>query len=181
MTVALKFLSSRRRWRRTLDVVLRHTHYAGEKLFVDYAGQTISVTDPVTVEIRDTYLFMAALGASSHAFAWASLSQSLPSWIEANVRALQFFSGVPEIVMPDNVKIGVKKPCYYEPDINQTYHRMVCHYGTVIIPARTAKPKDKATVKFGGSLGGAMNPGGPVQSHLLQYRRAQSHHRSEAL
>ena len=136
-----------RRWRRTLDVVLRHTHRAGEKLFVDYAGQTIPVTDPVTGEIRDAYLFVAALGASSYTFAWASLSQSLPSWIEANVRALQFFGGVPEIIVPDNLKTGVKKPCYYEPDINPTYHRMACHYGTVIIPARTAKPKDKATVE----------------------------------
>ena len=136
-----------RRWRSTLDVTLRQHHRAGEKLFVDYAGQTIPVTDSLTGETRDAVLFVAALGASSYTFAWASLSQDLPSWIDANVRALQFIGGVPEIIVPDNLKTGVKKPCYYEPDINPTYHKMACHYGTVIIPARVVKPRDKAKVE----------------------------------
>jgi transposase len=136
-----------RRWRGTLDVSLRQRHRAGEKLFVDYAGQTIPVADSLTGETRDAVLFVAALGASSYTFAWASLSQDLPSWIDANVRALQFIKGVPETIVPDNLKTGVKKPCYYEPDINPTYLKMACHYGTVIIPARVVKPKDKAKVE----------------------------------
>ena len=136
-----------RQWRGKLDVSLRQSHRAGEKFFVDYAGQTISVTDSLTGKTRDAVLFVATLGASSYTFAWASLSQDLPSWIEANVRALHFFGGVPEIIVPDNLKTGVKKPCYYEPDINPTYHKMACHYGTVIIPARVVKPKDKAKVE----------------------------------
>jgi len=134
-------------WRDKLDVSLRQNHRAGEKMFVDYAGQTILVTDQATGETRDAYLFLATLGASSYTFAWASFSQELPSWIEANVRALSFFGGVPEIIVPDNLKTGVTKPCYYEPDINPTYHQMACHYGTVVIPARKFKPKDKAKVE----------------------------------
>jgi transposase len=134
-------------WSDKLDVCLRQTHRAGEKLFVDYAGPTIPVTDPTTGATRDAYLFLAALGASSFTFALASRSHDLPSWIEANVRALTFFGGVPEIIVPDNLKTGVTKPCYYEPDINPTYYKMACHYGTVIIPARILKPKDKAKVE----------------------------------
>lgn len=136
-----------RRWRAKLDVSLRQSHKAGEKLFVDYAGQTIPVTDSATGETREAYLFVASLGASSYTFAWASLSQELPFWIEANIKALHFFGGVPDIIVPDNLKTGVTKPCYYEPDINPTYHRMACHYGTAIIPARIRKPKDKAKVE----------------------------------
>ncbi len=136
-----------RHWRDKLDVCLRQNHRAGEKLFVDYAGQTIPVMDPATGEASNAYLFVATLGASSYTFAWASLSQDLPSWIKANVRALHFFGGVPEIIVPDNLKTGVTKPCYYEPDINPTYHKMACHYRTVIIPARVLKPKDKAKVE----------------------------------
>ena len=133
-----------RQWVGKLDVSLRQSHRAGEKLFVDYAGQTIPATDPVTGEIKEAYLFIAALGASSYTFAWASFSQDLPSWVEAHIRAFNFFGGIPEILVPDNLKSGVSKPCYYEPDINPTYHDLAGHYGTVVIPARVAKPKDKA-------------------------------------
>jgi len=87
------------------------------------------------------------LGASSYTFAWAAFSEDLPSWIESHVRAFHFFGGVPEILVPDNLKSGVTKPCYYEPDINPTYHNFACHYGTVVIPARRLKPKDKAKVE----------------------------------
>ncbi|SEM83595.1 Transposase [Syntrophus gentianae] len=134
-------------WCNKLDVCLRQTHRAGEKLFLDYAGQTIPVTDPLTGKTIDAYLFIATLGASNYTFAWASFSQDLPSWIDANVRALNFFGGVPEILVPDNLKTGVTKACYYEPDINPTYYKMACHYNTVIIPARIVKPKDKAKVE----------------------------------
>ncbi len=134
-------------WRGKLDVCLRQTYRAGEKLFVDYAGQTIPITDAVTGKTREAHLFVATLGASNYTFAWASFSQDLPSWISAHVRALDFFGAVPEMIIPDNLKSGVTKPCYYEPDINQTYLGMTLHYGTVIIPARVAKPRDKAKVE----------------------------------
>ncbi len=158
-------------WADKLDVCLRQTYRAGEKLFVDYAGQTIPITDPISGKTRDAYLFVATLGASNYTFAWVSLyenrtnyliifmlrcarnhghggySQDLPSWISAHVRALDFFGAVPEIIIPDNLKSGVTKPCYYEPDINPTYYDMARHYCTVIIPARVAKPRDKAKVE----------------------------------
>jgi len=136
-----------REWSDKLDVCLRQTHRAGEKLFVDYAGQTIPVTEPDTGKTSEAVLFVAALGASSYTYVWASFSQDISSWIEANVRALTFFAGVPEILVPDNLKTGIKRPCYYEPDINPTYHEMARHYGTVVIPARVRKPKDKAKVE----------------------------------
>lgn len=134
-------------WLAKVDVSLRQTHRAGEKLFVDYAGQTIPVTDPVSGQNKEVWLFVATLGASNYTFAWASFSQDLPSWIDSHVRAFRFFGGVPSIIVPDNLKSGVAKPCKYEPDINPSYHEMARHYGTVVIPARVGKPKDKAKVE----------------------------------
>jgi transposase len=142
-----QFCERYHQWSDKLDVSLRQTYRAGEKLFVDYAGQTIPVTDPVSGQTREARLFVAALGASSYTYVWASFSENLPSWIEAHVRAFNFFGGIPEILVPDNLKSGVTKPCYYEPEINPTYHKLACHYGTVVIPARKLKPKDKAKVE----------------------------------
>jgi len=142
-----QFCKRYHQWTDKLDVCLRQTYRAGEKLFVDFAGQTITITDSLTGKTSDAYLFVATLGASNYTFAWASFSQDLPSWISAHVRALNFFGAVPEIITPDNLLSGVTKPCYYEPDINPTYLDMALHYGTVIIPTRIAKPKDKAKVE----------------------------------
>jgi transposase len=136
-----------RQWAAKLDVCLRQTHRAGEKLFVDFAGQTIPVMDPVSGRAHDANLFIAVMGASNYTFAWALHSQDLWDWIDAHRRAFQFFGGVPEIIVPDNLRSGVTKPCYYEPDINPTYLEMARHYGTVVIPARVRRPKDKAKVE----------------------------------
>lgn len=135
------------RWRRKLGVTLRQTHKAGEKMFVDYAGQTIGVTDPQTAKTRAAQIFVAVLGASNYTYADASWDQTLPSWIGSHVRAFEYFGGVTKMVIPDNLKSGVAKACRYEPDINPTYHDMAVHYGTVIIPARVRRPKDKAKVE----------------------------------
>jgi transposase len=129
-----------RQWKATLDLCLRQDYRAGEKLFVDYAGQTIPITDPVTGQSRQAFLFVATLGASNYTFCRASESQSLPDWIDAHARAFVFFGGVPAIVVPDNLKAGVTRACRYEPDLNPTYHEMARHYATVIIPARAGKP-----------------------------------------
>lgn len=133
-----------RQWVKKLDVTLRQEHRAGEKLFVDYAGQTIPITDPLSGKIVEAQLFIAVLGASSYTFAEASLSQDLPSWIRAHVHALEFFGGVPQILVPDNIKSGVTHPCRYEPDINPTYQDLAEHYGAAVIPTRAGKPRDKA-------------------------------------
>jgi transposase len=136
-----------RQWVKRLDVTLRQEHRAGEKLFVDYAGQTVPIIDPSTGEVIQAQIFIATLGASSYTYAEASATQDLPSWINSHVHAFNFFQGVPEILVPDNLKAGVTHPCRYEPDINPTYQDLAQHYGTTVIPARAGKARDKAKVE----------------------------------
>ncbi len=97
---------------------MRQTHLAGEKLFVDYCGPTMSVVNPDTGEIREAQIFVAVLGASNYTFACASWSQKQADWLNAHVQAFEFFGGVPEVVVPDNLKSAVHKTHRYEPDIN---------------------------------------------------------------
>jgi transposase len=136
-----------RQWVKKLDVTLRQEHRAGEKLFIDYAGQTFPIIDRSTGEITEAQIFIAALGASNYTFAEATVSQELPSWINSHVRAFEFFQGVAEILVPDNLKAGVSSPCRYEPDINPTYQDLAEHYEAVVIPARPGKARDKAKVE----------------------------------
>lgn len=138
-----------RQYSSRLKLSMRQTHKAGEKLFVDYSGDGIPIVDPQTGEIRLAQIFVAVLGASGYTFAEATLSQRLPDWIGSHVRAFEFFGCVPEIVVPDNLKSAVTKPCRYEPELNATYADMAGHYGVAIIPARPYKPKDKAMVELG--------------------------------
>ncbi|MQL53755.1 IS21 family transposase [Desulfofundulus thermobenzoicus] len=136
-------------WRKTIDPPLRLVHKAGEKMFVDYAGLVMYITNTATGEKNPAYIYVAVLGASNYTYAEATLTQDLYAWISAHCRAFEFFGGVTEIVVPDNTKTAVLKPCRYEPDLNPTYHEMATHYGTVIIPARAAHPRDKAKVETG--------------------------------
>ncbi len=136
-----------RSWEGHIEPTLRQVHKGGEKMFVDYAGQTIPVVDKDTGEIMKAQIFVAALGASNYTYAETTRTQELPNFIESHIRAFSFFGGVPKTVVPDNPKQSVTKACRYEPDINPTYHDMAMHYGTVIIPTRPAKPKDKAKVE----------------------------------
>ncbi len=114
-----------------------------------YAGQTVPVVGLPTGEIRQAHIFVAVLGASSYTYAEAQWAEDLPNWIRGHVRSLDFFGGVPEIIVPDNTTTGVKHPSYYEPDLNPTYLDMAEQYGAVVIPARVGKPKDKAKVEVG--------------------------------
>ncbi|OGV61545.1 MAG: hypothetical protein A3K18_06990 [Lentisphaerae bacterium RIFOXYA12_64_32] len=144
-----RYCSLYRAWLKRQDVVLRHEHRAGEKLFIDYAGDTIAVHDPGTGEVRQAAVLVAVLGASNYTFAEATWTQGLADWIGSHLRAFEFFGGLPEIVVPDNLKSGVTKACRYEPDINRTYEEMAAHYGVAVIPARRMKPRDKAKVEAG--------------------------------
>lgn len=136
-------------WKKRLQVTLRQTHKAGEKMFVDYAGQTVPIIDRLTGQTREAQVFVAVLGASNYTYAEATWDQSLANWIGSHVRAFEFFGGVTEIVIPDNLKSGISKACRYEPDINPSYHEMSVHYDTVISPTRVRKPRDKAKVEVG--------------------------------
>ena len=136
-------------WRTTLDRCLRQAHRAGEKLFVDYAGQTVSVQDRHTGAIRQAQIFVAVLGASNYTYAEATWTQTLPDWMASHVRTFAFLGGVPEIVVPDNLRSGVTKACRDEPELNPTYAALAHHYGVAVIPARVRKPRDKAKVEAG--------------------------------
>jgi transposase len=138
-----------RQWAGSLDVVMRQDHRAGEKLFVDYAGQTTAVVDRATGEVRQAQLFVAVLGASSYTYAEATWSQGLSDWLGSHVRCFAFLGGVPAVVVPDNLKSAVSKVCLYEPDINHSYQELAAHYGTAVMPARVARPRDKAKVEVG--------------------------------
>ena len=144
-----QFCELYRHWAKTLNPPMRLSHKGGEELFVDYAGQTVPVVEVETGEIHPAQVFVAVLGASSYTYAEAHWHQDLPSWIGAHVRAFSFFGGVPELLVPDNLKAGVRSPCRYEPDLNPTYLDLAQHYQTVVIPARVRKPRDKAKVEVG--------------------------------
>ena len=128
---------------------MRQEHRAGEKLFVDYAGQTVPVIGRRTGEIRQAQIFVAVLGASSYTFAEATWSQKLPEWLGSHVRCFAFFGGTSQILVPDNLRSGVTKAHRYEPDINPSYRDLAEHYGVAVLPARSRKPRDKAKVEVG--------------------------------
>ena len=144
-----QFCTLYRRFNKALKRSMRQTHLAGEKLFVDYAGQTVPIKDSLTGEICQAQIFVAVLGASNYTYAEATWSQQLPDWLGAHVRALEFFGGAPAIVVPDNLKSGVDRACRYEPEINRSYADLAAHYGMAVIPARPYKPQDKAKVEVG--------------------------------
>ena len=126
-----------------VDCCMRQNYVAGEKLFVDYSGQTVPLINPETGEVKSAQVFVAVLGASSYTFAEATMTQSLPDWLGSHVRAFRFFGGLPAIVVPDNLRSAVSKPCRYEPELNPAYAELANYYHLAVIPARVRKPKDK--------------------------------------
>jgi transposase len=144
-----QFCRHYRTWQGHLDLVMRGEHRAGEKLFVDFAGMTLPITDPETGEVWQAELFVAVLGASNYTYAEALPSQALPHWISAHVHAFSFLGACPAIIVPDNLRSGVTRPHRYEPDLDRTYAEMAAHYGCAIIPARSGKPRDKAKAEQG--------------------------------
>lgn len=144
-----QFCEHYRRWVKSVDVCLRQTYRAGERMFVDYSGLTMPLHDPANGQIHEAQIFVAALGASHYLYAEATRSQQLPDWIDAHIHAYEYFQGVPEITVPDNLKSGGARACRYDPDINPTYQDMAAHYGTAIIPTRVRHPRDNAKAESG--------------------------------
>ena len=139
-----------REWRKAQRLSMRQVHRAGEKTFVDFAGDTVPLFDAQTGEkSSEAQVFIAALGASSYIFAFAVASQAKDDWLAANSRAAEFFGGVTEVQVPDNLKSAVTKADFYDPDINRSYFEWARHYGTTVIPARARKPKDKPKAESG--------------------------------
>ncbi|EQD71781.1 integrase catalytic subunit [mine drainage metagenome] len=145
-----QFCEHYRRWRLHLDVVMRQSHRAGEKLFVDFPGMKIPIYNDHTGQLDfEAELFVAVLGASSYIYAEVLRSQELPYFVTAHVNTFEHLGGCPEIVVCDNLRSGVTQPNRYEPDVNATYQEMASHYGVAIIPTRSYKPRDKAKVESG--------------------------------
>jgi transposase len=141
------FCEHYRRWVGRLSPVMRQRHAAGERMFVDYSGTRMAVIDPTTGAARPAEIFIAVMGASNMTYVEASWSQALPDWIGAHTHAFAAFGAVPTLVVSDNLKSGVIRACFYEPEINRSYAEMAAHYGTAILPARPYKPRDKAKVE----------------------------------
>lgn len=138
-----------RRWLEQLDPVMRQHHTPGEKLFVDYAGQTVAITDPESGQTQSAQIFVAVLGASNYTYVEATWSQQLSDWLMSHVRTFEFLGGCPESVVPDNLKSAVSQACYYEPELNPSYAELAQHYQIAVLPARSRKPRDKAKVEVG--------------------------------
>ena len=134
-------------WKRRPSPTMRQSHGAGEKVFVDFAGDTVDVIDPVSGAAQAMKLFVAALGASAYVYCEARPSEGLADWIGCHVGLFAHLGGVPAIVVCDNLKAAVTNPDRYEPGINRTYQEMASHYGTTVVPARPYKPRDKAKVE----------------------------------
>lgn len=136
-------------WTKKQRRSMRQVHKAGDKLFVDYAGQTVPIVNGDTGEIKTAQIFVAVLGASNYTYCEATWTQSLPDWLSSHARALTFFGGAPRLIVPDNLKSGVSKPCRYDPDLNPAYQQLAVHYGCAVMPARPYKPQDKSKAEVG--------------------------------
>lgn len=134
-------------WAHTIDPVLRQVYVAGERTFVDYAGPTVPIVEGPGSAARDAQIFVSALGASHLIYVEATWTQTLPDWIAAHVRMVEYYGGVTALIIPDNASALVRKPCYYEPEVHPTYRDFAAHYSTTILPTRVASPRDKAKVE----------------------------------
>jgi len=144
-----RFCELYRIWADKLDPVLRQHHVPGEKMFVDWAGQTVPIHSSEDGSVSQVHVFVAVLGASNKTYAEAFANEQLAAWIAAHCHAYAFFNGVAKVTVPDNTKTGVERPCRYEPLLHRTYQEMAEHYGTVIIPTRPRRPRDKAKAEGG--------------------------------
>jgi transposase len=142
-----RFCDLYRRWLACHRLTMRQEHRAGEKVFVDYAGQQPRIVDPTTGVVTEVELFVGVLGASNYTFTEATRTQQLPDWLGSHARMFRFFGGVTTAIVCDQLKSGVTIPCRYEPGLQRTYDEFAQHFGTTILPARPAKARDKAKVE----------------------------------
>ncbi len=138
-----------RRYASTINPSMRQIHYAGDKLFVDYSGGTVPIVDPTTGEISKAQIFVCVLGASGYTFVHASPSQSTSDFIDSHNKAFRFYGGVPNILVPDNLKAAVISNKRGKIQLNESYADMGRHYSVAIIPARPYHPQDKSHVELG--------------------------------
>jgi transposase len=131
-------------WLGSQDVVMRLSYRPGEKMFVDFSGDTMDLVDPESGEVSKAEVFVAVLGCSGLLYVEAARGQDLGSWLLAHAHAYEYYGGAPEATVPDNLKSAVTKACYYDPEVNASYAELARHYGTAVLPTRTYRPRDKA-------------------------------------
>ena len=142
-----RFCDLFREWLGTQPVWMRQDHKAGERLYVDYAGMTMPIQDRKTGETYQAQVFVATLGVSSYTYVECTRTQSLRDWLASHCRAFEFFQGVPALVVCDNLRSAVNRPCRYDPEKNPAYEELARHYDTAVFPARVRKPRDKSKVE----------------------------------
>ena len=138
-----------RAWAAGLKRSMRQTHIAGEKLFVDYAGQTMPIVDAASGEIRRAQIFVAVLGASNYTYACATATQTAADWVGSIIDALEFIGGVPRLIVPDQPRALIARPDRYDPIPGRLVEEFSAHYGVAVLPARPAHPRDKPKVEVG--------------------------------
>jgi transposase len=132
-----------REWAEGLKRSMRQVHVGGEKLFIDYAGQTVPIIDAATGEIRPAQIFVAAMGASSYTYACATATQTAPDWVGSLIGALEFIGGVPRLIVPDQPRALIAQPDRYEPGVGRLLQEFCDHYSVAVLPARPGHPRDK--------------------------------------
>jgi transposase len=138
------FCEKYKAWARRLKRSMRQTHEGGDKLFADYAGQTVPIVDASTGEITQAQVFVAVLGASNYTYACATTGQKASDWVASIIGALEFIGGVPRLLVPDQPRALMARPDRYEPTAHRLLEELTVHYGLPVMPARPAKPRDKA-------------------------------------
>jgi transposase len=155
-----QFCNDYHRWLERQDVVMRFEYPAGERMFVDFCGDTLPITDPDTGEVCEAQVFVSALAASGYMYVEARGSQDLASWLGTHVHALEFYSACPRVVVPDNLKSGVTKACWYDPDLNPSYLELAQFFNVSICRAgRTTQGTKLAHLTAPRQLDGTSSPG----------------------
>src|SRR3990172_1283239 len=172
-----RFCELYRLWLSRRDLVLRQEYKAGKKMFVDYAGKTIPVVNPVTGEVREAQIFVSVLGASNYTFSEATWTQTLPDWIGSHVRAFEYYGGTTDELIPDNLKSGVTYACFYEPYLNTTYEKMAAHYGMAVTGHFYSVPYilkgQKVDVRYTAATVEVLHNGKRVASHVRSFLKGK--------
>jgi transposase len=146
-------------------VTMVQHHEPGKEVYLDWMGDTLDcVSDPDTGRLQTAHFFASSLGYSCYPYIEAFPDEGMGSWIAGNIHSMEWYGGVPRIAVPDNCKVAVTKPNYYDPKINPTFHEFAKHYGIAVIPARIRKPRDKSVVE--GNIGW-------LEAWLLEWLRGQ--------
>lgn len=118
----------------------------GQETQIDY-GTVGTLLDHRSGKARRVYAFAAKLSCSRLPFIQFTYTQNKESWMESNIAMLEFYDGVTECLLIDNLKSGVLKPDIWDPQINRAYAEFAEHYGTFIDTARVGKATDKGKIE----------------------------------